>query len=98
MFIISSPGRGQAIIGAGYFRQLSGANNSEEVIEAEKIATVVQGNDREFDVWKSIAIQGVAAADLSSTDPATLAAAIVALIPPDIAKDVADEIAKRMAA
>lgn len=82
MFTISAPNRGQSLIGAGYYRWLQTA---EEVEAASSISTVLEGNDRQFDLWRSIALDGVGAHDLSSNDPATLAAAIAALIPPTIA-------------
>ncbi len=94
MFIISSPGRGQSLIGAGYYRWLQ---TPEEVTAARSIATVLEGNDRQFDLWRSIALQGVSAQDLTSQDPATLAAAIVALVPANIASAVVAEIGKRLA-
>ncbi|MFT4211423.1 MAG: M15 family metallopeptidase [Microbacterium sp.] len=56
MIRISAPNRGIAIIGAGYFRQLQ---DNEEVSAAESIVSkTLEGNDRQFDLWKSIAISG----------------------------------------
>lgn len=56
MRLIQSTGRGIALIGAGYYRHLA---NSEEVACAVAIAgSPVAGNDRQFDVWKAIALQG----------------------------------------
>lgn len=58
--LIKSPGRGAAIIGAGYFRALPTAE-----FEACGLALAGQpfeGNDREFDLWKSIALSGTTAA------------------------------------
>ncbi|WIB26574.1 M23 family metallopeptidase [Curtobacterium sp. MCSS17_015] len=58
--LIKSPGRGSAVIGAGYFHALPSA-------EFEACALVlagepIEGNDREFDLWKSIALSGTTAA------------------------------------
>ncbi|MBI4900893.1 MAG: DUF1906 domain-containing protein [Actinobacteria bacterium] len=95
MFIISSPGRGQSLIGPGYYRWLQTA---EEVDAARDVATVLEGNDRQFDLWRSIALDGVGAHDLSSSDPATLAAAIAALIPPTIAAQTVALLSAKLAA
>jgi hypothetical protein len=56
MKIIQSPGRGSAVVGPGYFRALS-----DEQFAAAKIlyGTVQTGNDRQFDVWKAISLQGI---------------------------------------
>jgi hypothetical protein len=57
--LIKSPGRGSAIVGAGYFRALPTAE-----FEACGLALAgppIEGNDREFDVWKSIALSGTQA-------------------------------------
>ncbi|PYY40776.1 hypothetical protein [Curtobacterium sp. MCPF17_046] len=59
MKIISSPGRGEAVVGPGYFRAL----NDEQLTAAKKIYGAVQtGNDREFDLWRAISLQGTTAA------------------------------------
>ncbi|WGD36833.1 peptidoglycan recognition family protein [Lysinibacter sp. HNR] len=60
MIRIQSPGRGFAIIGAGYVRQLT---TQEEVENAEALVTRrLVGSDREFDLWVSIANGGKSAA------------------------------------
>ena len=59
MIMIESPARGQALIGAGYFRILA---NAEESVTAEAIISRhVVGNDRQYDLWKSLAIGGTSA-------------------------------------
>jgi len=56
---IQSPARGIALIGPGYYRHL---NTTEEVVQsASIIAKHVQGNDRQFDLWVSMARDGQAA-------------------------------------
>jgi len=57
MAVISSPGRGTAVVGPGYFRQL----NAEEAGNTAPFGPVVQGNDRQFDLWRSIALGGTTA-------------------------------------
>lgn len=55
MKIIQGETRGSAIIGPGYFRSL----NSEQFQAAIQLyGTPTKGNDRTFDVWKAIALQG----------------------------------------
>ncbi|MCJ1715036.1 hypothetical protein ACLBWP_14695 [Microbacterium sp. M1A1_1b] len=59
MKLIQSTNRGIAVVGAGYFR---GLKNQEELQVAIKAwGQPVTGNDREFDVWKAIALQGTTA-------------------------------------
>lgn len=58
--LIKSPGRGAAIIGAGYFRALPTAEF--ETCAVSLAGPAVEGNDRQFDVWKSIALSGTVAA------------------------------------
>ncbi|WP_433346494.1 hypothetical protein [Micromonospora sp. CA-111912] len=56
MRLIQSPGRGIALVGAGYFRQL---RNDEEVHAAVAlVGNPLVGNDRQFDLWRSIAFDG----------------------------------------
>lgn len=58
MILISAPGRGQAVIGAGYYRWLK---DEEEVVAARRITSkTLEGTDRDFDLWRSIAAQGTA--------------------------------------
>ncbi|MBF4582484.1 M23 family metallopeptidase [Curtobacterium sp. VKM Ac-2865] len=57
--IIKSPGRGAAVLGAGYFRALP--TEEFETCARALFGDPVIGNDRQFDVWKSIAISGTAA-------------------------------------
>jgi hypothetical protein len=53
---IQSPNRGIALIGPGYYRQLA---NDEEVNNSGAIITKhVSGNDRQFDLWVSMAVGG----------------------------------------
>lgn len=56
MIRIQSPGRGIALIGAGYYRQLA---NNEEVNESGALMEKhVSGNDRQFDLWVAMATTG----------------------------------------
>ena len=56
MRLIQAPNRGIAVIGPGYYRHL----NAEEAANAVAIAgPAVGGNDRQFDLWRSIALSGV---------------------------------------
>jgi hypothetical protein len=56
MKLIQSTGRGIALVDAGYFR---GLRNEEEVHAAVMLVGNPRvGNDRQFDVWKSIAYDG----------------------------------------
>ncbi|GGL87769.1 hypothetical protein GCM10009706_28000 [Curtobacterium citreum] len=59
MKLIQSTNRGIAVVGPGYFR---GLKNQEE-LQAATMAwgQPVIGNDRQFDVWKAIALQGTTA-------------------------------------
>lgn len=62
MIRISAPNRGVAIIGPGYYRQL---NSNEEVEQAGAIVhKTLEGNDRQFDLWKSMAVSGQSAASI----------------------------------
>jgi hypothetical protein len=58
---IQAPNRGIALIGAGYYRSLA---NTEEVQASDPIIERhVSGNDRQFDLWRSLAVGGEAASD-----------------------------------
>lgn len=57
--LISSPARGAAVIGPGYYRALPTAEFVACAVAL--IGDPVVGNDRQFDVWKSIALTGTAA-------------------------------------
>jgi hypothetical protein len=73
MQMIQSSGRGIALVGPGFFRQLI---SDEEVIQAGPLCPrpVLVGNDRQFDVWRSLA-SGAAPAPVS-VDVPSLAAAL----------------------
>jgi murein DD-endopeptidase MepM/ murein hydrolase activator NlpD len=59
MIRIQSTNRGIALIGAGYYRQLA---TTEEVEQSAAIMEKhLTGNDRQFDLWVSMALKGVAA-------------------------------------
>lgn len=59
MRMIQSSGRGIALVGAGYFRQLSDA---EDVAAGVAVwGQPVVGNDRQFDLWAAQASQGTVA-------------------------------------
>lgn len=56
MIRIQSPNRGIALIGTGYYRHLT---SDEEVINSEPlISKHLNGNDRQFDLWVSMAVGG----------------------------------------
>jgi len=60
MYVIQSPSRGAALVGAGFFRQL---NNAEETENAKSLVgadNVRSGNDRQFDLWRSMTSTGEA--------------------------------------
>ena len=58
MIRIQSPARGIALIGPGYYRHLT---STEEVQQSDPIITKhLNGNDRQFDLWKSMALYGQA--------------------------------------
>jgi hypothetical protein len=70
MAVISSPGRGTAVVGPGYFRPL----NAEEAGNTAPFGPVIQGNDRQFDLWRSMALSGTTAVwstTVSRTDAST---------------------------
>lgn len=59
MIRIQSTNRGIALIGAGYYRQL---RSTEEVQQSDPIIEKhITGNDRQFDLWVSMALSGVSA-------------------------------------
>ena len=56
MYRIQATNRGIGIIGPGYYRHLY---TSEEVANSEAIITKhLDGTDREYDLWRSMALQG----------------------------------------
>lgn len=58
MKLIKSPNRPFAVIAGGYFREL----NDEEAKNIEGITgPAVRGNDRQFDLWRSVAVGGLTA-------------------------------------
>ncbi|WP_058729722.1 M23 family metallopeptidase [Curtobacterium oceanosedimentum] len=57
--IIRSPGRGAAVLGAGYFRSLPTAEFEQCAIAL--FGDPIDGNDRQFDLWKATAIGGTKA-------------------------------------
>ncbi|MFJ6171972.1 M23 family metallopeptidase [Curtobacterium sp. NPDC092190] len=54
--VIKSPGRGMAVVGAGYFRDLP-TKEFQQCAEA-LWGDAMPGNDRQFDLWKAISLQG----------------------------------------
>lgn len=60
MRIITSPKRGSALYGAGYFKPLT--DEARKVLAGQGIP-VKKGNDREFDLIKAAVLQGSSAAD-----------------------------------
>ena len=66
MFVISSPGRGSALVGPGYYRYL---NSVEEVDAARGLVgagNVRTGNDRQYDLWVSLIQTGDPSATLTA--------------------------------
>jgi murein DD-endopeptidase MepM/ murein hydrolase activator NlpD len=53
---IVSPGRGWALIGPGYFRSIAAGEEQEQ--SKHLYTKTLEGNDRQFDVWKSLALDG----------------------------------------
>lgn len=77
MIRIQSPGRGIALIGPGYFRALS---NDEEVQQAAAIMTKhLNGNDRQFDIWVSLAASGQGSATSESNSDKEVKASLKSL-------------------
>ena len=75
MIRIQSPNRGIALIGPGFYRHLA---SSEEVQQSEPIiAKHLNGNDRQFDLWVSMASTGVAPSSLSPAQIKAIADATV---------------------
>lgn len=73
MIRIQSPGRGIALIGAGYYRQLA---NNEEVNESGALMEKhMSGNDRQFDLWVAMATTGKGAT--GTTDAISAATKVV---------------------
>ncbi len=69
MIRIQAPNRGIALIGPGYYRQL--ANDEEVNNSAPLISAHHSGNERQFDLWVSMAISGTIAggvADIVRTE------------------------------
>ncbi|HEY1178647.1 MAG TPA: M23 family metallopeptidase [Phytomonospora sp.] len=56
MRLIQSEGRGIALVGPGYFRQLR--DNEEVHAAVALVGDPLVGNDRQFDLWRSIAYDG----------------------------------------
>lgn len=78
MIRIEAPNRGIALIAAGYYRHLNG---DEEVQQSAPLVDKhVSGNDRQFDLWVSMALGGQAAnqgrIDTAVVDVAPLVSAI----------------------
>lgn len=91
MIRIQAPGRGIALIGPGYYRHLV---NDEEVQNSEAlIAAHLSGNDRQFDLWVSMATGGTGPAVSALIDVEKLVEQIEAA---GIATKVADELARRL--
>lgn len=68
---ISAPYRGSAIVGAGYFRSLSGANNGEEVAAADMIvSSSIDVTTARFDTIRDICTSnnGITGRTLTSSD------------------------------
>lgn len=56
MIKISSPNRGTALVGPGYVRQLT---TQEEIDNSGPLVSAsYNGNDRQFDLWRSMAVGG----------------------------------------
>ena len=83
MIRIQSPNRGLALIGPGFYRHLA---NAEEVQQSEFIIEKhLNGNDRQFDLWVSMASTGVVPA---STAKVTITDAQVKAIADAVAAQI----------
>ena len=78
MRVIQSKGRGIALVGPGYFRPLD-QEQAEEAVGLYGKARV--GNDRQFDVWKAIHLQGTSAV---AGQLAAVAAQVKGVAPADV--------------
>lgn len=56
MILIQSPGRGIAVIGPNYYRSLAAGEELDCALAAW--GNPIGGNDRQFDVWRSLALTG----------------------------------------
>jgi len=66
MIRIQSTNRGIALVGAGYYR---GLTSNEEVIQSGEMITAHHtGNDRQFDLWASMAVGGLSATTYMDRD------------------------------
>lgn len=67
MIRIKAPNRAHALIGPGYYRPLA---TEEEVQQSGSLMSKhVDGNDRQYDIWVSLAVAGAAAVpNVSATD------------------------------
>ena len=61
MYRIQSPNRGIALVGAGYYRQLT--SNEEVEQSSPLISAHYSGNDRQFDLWVSMSMGGIGASE-----------------------------------
>jgi hypothetical protein len=59
MLVVSSPNRPKTVLGAGYYRVLNDEEAGNVAVLADR---VVLGNDRQYDLWVSIALSGQGAA------------------------------------
>lgn len=75
MLVISSPNRPKTLVGPGYYRVL----NDEEAANVSALAErVVAGNDRQYDLWVSMALAGQGAATPLNADLARVVTEAVA--------------------
>lgn len=72
MIRIQAPNRGIALVGPGYYRSL---RNNEEVAQSDMLVTPpggtpwhYTGNDRQFDLWVSMALSGQMAEPVTTRD------------------------------
>lgn len=66
MYVISSPGRGSALVGPGYYRHLNPGEEADAAKGLVGAGNVRDGNDRQYDLWVSLIQTGTPSATLTA--------------------------------